>query len=355
MLGILVAATRMKNGAGWAALIIVTTTVPVYLANLARDLGADAYMVCWYIGLVLNTLCMPSLWFFVHSQMDKSFRLTTRSLLHVLPALISLLAQILYYARKSDAEIEADRVFMVAGGENLPAIVNDVIVFGQFFIYSVLSLFYISRRKKYLQDNFSDSDYLEVRWTVRFLITFFALFFIVFVAYVINPRTDTWLIPILNVIGMAYLVYVVVKHSTALYLSRLPDVSNAEEQEHENTPAPAMSDEQMKEICGRVTDYLQSSKAYTNPGLSINMLFIETGIHSRKISTAINGYLHLNFFDLINEMRIEEAKRLLLSLEDNYTVESVYPGCGFRSRSAFFAAFKKFASATPTQWIKDNT
>jgi AraC-like DNA-binding protein len=71
------------------------------------------------------------------------------------------------------------------------------------------------------------------------------------------------------------------------------------------------------------------------------MLSVETGISSRYISAAINGYLRKNFFDLVNEMRIEEAKKNLLSLDDNYTVESIAGKCGFRSRSAFFAAFKK--------------
>jgi AraC-like DNA-binding protein len=153
---------------------------------------------------------------------------------------------------------------------------------------------------------------------------------------------------------MVYLVFIVVRHSTADYLNRLPDAPPAA-QERESAATPAMDEEQMKEISDKVTDYLQTSKAYTNPELSVNMLSVETGIHSRNISIAINGYLNKNFFDLVSEMRIEEAKRLLKGLSPQYTADSVFPDCGFRSRSAFYASFKKYERVSPDRWRKDNT
>jgi AraC-like DNA-binding protein len=149
------------------------------------------------------------------------------------------------------------------------------------------------------------------------------------------------------------LVFIVVKHSTSAYLNRLPDVPAA--QERECAAAPAMDGAQIKEISDRVTEYLQTSKAYINPELSANELSIKTGIHSRNISIPINGYLHKNFFDLVNEMRIEEAKRLLLSLDKNLTVDSIYPDCGFRNDRSFFRTFKKFVGISPDIWRKNNT
>ena len=351
MLAVLATATRMKGGAGWAAVIIVTTTVPVYLANLTRDIAVDYYLVFVYPAYLLNALCMPSLWFFTRSQFDKTFRYNTRYLLHALPAIVSLLSHIIYYAPLSAEQIEAERVFMEAGGENLPAIINDVIVFAQFLAYYLAIFIYIRNRKKLLQDNFSDSDYFETRWIPHFHIVFFALIFVVFAAYVINPRNDTWLFPILNVIGMAYLVYIVIFHSIAAYIHRLPDAATIEHSE-KTAHQPTMTDEQMKEICLRVTDFLQSSGAYTNPGLTLSMLSAETGVTNKNISHSFNTYLKKNFFEIINEMRVEEAKKRLLANAGNYTVESVAEDCGFRSRSTFFLAFKKAEGKTPMQWLK---
>lgn len=354
MLIIMITATRMKGGAGWAAVILITTSIPAYLANLTRDFGSDSYLLCVYVGLTLNVLCFPATWFFTRKQLDKSFRLTYKSLLHAIPAVISLLTAILYYTPMSAIEVKADMAFMEAGGESLPAIINDVIVFGQFFAYFTAIFFYVRKRLRFLRNNYSDSDYLEVKWTKRFLITFFILFFGAFIGYVINPRTDIWLFPILNSIGVAYLVYIVLFHSTQTYLNRLPDIHvEAPERSNENSAAlHAMSGEQMREICDKIVEYLRSSGAYTNPEFSLSMLAVETGISPKNISRSINGYLSKNFFDLVNEMRVDEAKRRLAVLDGNHTVESIYAECGFRSRSTFFAAFKKAEGKTPSQWLK---
>jgi AraC-like DNA-binding protein len=350
LLVLLAAATRMKGGAGWAALIIVATTVPAYIGNVSREFLPDFFMECFYVVVSLNTLCMPALYLFTRTQLDKSFHLTARSLLHCIPALISLVAAIVYFAPLSPEQIEADRISMTEGGENFPAIINDIVVFGQFFIYFIFIFRYIRKRKKELQDNFSDSDYIETAWVQRFQILFFVLFFVVFIAYAIDPRTDIWLIPILNCIAMAYLVYIVIYHSTTVYINRLPQAEATEK-----TPAPAaMTTEQMKEICDKVTDYLQTSKRYKDPDLSLSMLAIEVDIHHKKISTAINGYLHKNFFELINTMRVNDAKDLLRTLNTtDYTVESIYTQCGFQSRSSFFTTFKKFEGISPMQWLKN--
>jgi AraC-like DNA-binding protein len=170
-----------------------------------------------------------------------------------------------------------------------------------------------------------------------------------------NPRTDVWLIPVLNSLAMAYLVYVVMYHSIAPYLSRLPDVPAevSKPAGGNGAAAPTMSESRMKDICDRITEYLQTSKAYANPEFLLSMLSLETGIHHKNISTAINGYLNKNFFDLINEMRVEEAKRLLLELDSGYTIESVHPECGFSSGRSFFRTFKKFEGITPTSWLKN--
>ena len=70
------------------------------------------------------------------------------------------------------------------------------------------------------------------------------------------------------------------------------------------------------------------------------------------ISRSINGYLHKNFFELINGMRVQEAKRLMCDLQSHYTVESISGECGFRSRSTFFLVFKKTEGIPPAQWLK---
>jgi AraC-like DNA-binding protein len=278
-------------------------------------------------------------------------------LLHLLPAAASLVVSVVYYVGMTEQQIVADMERMLHGVDNTPTIFNWILLTCQFLVYFFVMFRYVYQRRKFLRDNYADSDYVKTQWIPAFLWAFFLLFLAQPIAYAINPSVAIWLDPIVFAMGMAYLIYSVMYYSTTAYINRLPDVP-AELPKSANgngTTAPTMNESQMKDICDRVTEYLQTSKAYISPDFSINTLSIETGIHHRSISTAINGYMHRNFFDLVNEMRIEEAKRLLLNLNSDYTTDSVYPECGFRSRSAFFAAFRKFAGATPTQWVKKNS
>ena len=65
-----------------------------------------------------------------------------------------------------------------------------------------------------------------------------------------------------------------------------------------------------------------------------------------------NDYLKKSFFDLINEMRVEEAQKRLRSRSNNFTIDSIAVDCGFRSRSSFYTAFRKVEGMTPSQWLK---
>ena len=355
MLVVLGAATRMKGGAGWAAFILVAITLPGYISNLWRDLhlGADHFRLLNYLRTFFTTTMMPALWFFAQSQLDKTFRLTVRSLKHAVLPLASLLAAIIYYAPMTLEQVAVEMEAMAAGNENLAAIINNYTIIGMFFGYFIAIFFYIRKRKKHFLDHYSDCDYITVTWTQKYFIMFFSLFFVSVAAYIISPRSDAWLCPIINSAGTAYLVYIVVFHSTAPFINRLTDAPAHNGTHEKNASLPALSPAQMQEICEKAMHYLASSGAYTNPDFSLSMLSVGTGISFTNLSRSLNGCMNKTFFDFINQMRVEEAKRKLLSTkEKRMTIETIAGDCGFRSRSAFYNAFAKTEGKSPTQWLK---
>lgn len=348
---ILIAATRLKNGTGYMALASASTTIPVYLSNLIRTLDSEAFEMSIYFAITMNVMCFPFLWFFVRSQLDRSFRFTLLQLLHLLPALISFVAALLYYGPMSATEIAAEREIIETGHENLPAVINDILLFGQFFVYFPLMFRFVNGRKQYILENYTDSDYVLLLWLPRFLKLFFVLFFIVFVAYIIDPRTDAWLIPIFNTIGMAYLTYCAVIHSSAATIGRRIDIPPTEKK---SAAILEMDMEEMRAICKQASDYAISTQAYLRPDISLALFAKKANIPQRTLSRAINGCLQRNFFEFINEMRVEEVKRRLLELETSgYNIDSIFSECGFRSRSTFFLVFKKMEGKTPAAWLEE--
>ncbi len=350
---ILIVATKLRNGIAYLTLVVICTTVPVFFSNLMRELGSEAFVLSLYIAGTLNVLCFPFLWLFVHSQLDRPFRFRPVMILHFLPSLVSLAANLIFYLPKSPAEVEAEIAILNGGTENLPALVNDVILFGQYMIYFPYLLVYSYRRKKILMENYSDSDYLMLQWLPRFLWFFFVLFTGVFVAYIIAPRTDVWLIPILDTFGMSYLIY-----SSIRYVPSDPVVRPKEEipapDDANTTPAPALSYEQMQEICNLAMQHLKSTESFLDPDITLAALAKEISVPSRNLSRAINSYMNRNFFEFINAMRVEYAKEMLSGLSTSkYNIDSVYTKCGFRSRSSFYQVFKKITGKTPAAWLSE--
>lgn len=100
---------------------------------------------------------------------------------------------------------------------------------------------------------------------------------------------------------------------------------------------------------------LEVEKLYRSPNLSVRSLAAKLTISPRYLSQIINDRLNKNFFDLINSCRIKEAQRILQSPRArNLSILDLSLEIGFNSKSAFNRAFKRYAGATPSQFVKNN-
>lgn len=122
----------------------------------------------------------------------------------------------------------------------------------------------------------------------------------------------------------------------------------------DDTAQFTLSTRQMAEYCQRIVAYLETEKRYREPGYSLWELSRDTGISTKIISKSINGYMGRNFYDLINRMRIEEAKKMLREMavtNSRLMIEEVGVQCGFRSRSVFFTRFNGYEKMTPRKYM----
>ena len=113
----------------------------------------------------------------------------------------------------------------------------------------------------------------------------------------------------------------------------------------DDTAQFTLSTRQMAEYCQRIVAYLETEKRYREPGYSLWELSRDTGISTKIIS---------NFYDLINRMRIEEAKKMLREMavtNSRLMIEEVGVQCGFRSRSVFFTRFNGYEKMTPRKYM----
>jgi AraC-like DNA-binding protein len=97
-------------------------------------------------------------------------------------------------------------------------------------------------------------------------------------------------------------------------------------------------------------------KLFLDPDLNISSLAKSCNSKVYILSAFINKHYNKSFFDYINYYRIEEAKKLLASPnQQKYSIDFVAEKSGFRSRSAFYKAFRKESNLTPGEYIKTSS
>lgn len=343
---LLLIATRFRGESGYAAAIIVLPNIPVYIYNMSRMLGwHDITLFFFPISYSVNTLLMPLLWLFTRRNFDLDPRFKPVQLLHFLPAIVCVVIVLSIPMRKRMESI----LHEVTGDDTWIGDFNAAVITSQMIGYFVAIFIYLYRKKQYIKDNWSDAEYMQKEWIPKLMILFAALFVTVMTSYAIWPRTDAWLIQILNVMAMSFLVYNFIAHPTVPYIQGTSRMLVKDETVgFQSIP----DEEQMRDICSQVKEYLETTNAFLRKDLSLSILSRETGIYQKLLSRSINEYLKQNFFELINEMRVGEAKRRLLLPENaGHTVDSLYEECGFRTRSTFFLAFKKVEGLSPAQWL----
>lgn len=114
-----------------------------------------------------------------------------------------------------------------------------------------------------------------------------------------------------------------------------------------------MTKEFIRTNTSKLNDLMENEKVFLDPDINLSRLSKQMTITNHQLSQLINEYFSKNFFDFINEYRIQEAKRRLHLEEQNlYTIESLAFDVGFNTKATFYNAFKKYIGMTPTEYIK---
>jgi AraC-like DNA-binding protein len=125
------------------------------------------------------------------------------------------------------------------------------------------------------------------------------------------------------------------------------DISRVQ-QKYSGSRLNELEEEQYAE---KLISHMDLLKPYLNPDLTLPQLAVELGISSHLLSQVINEHFKLNFFDFVNQYRVEAFKELIGNPKyDNFSLLGIAFECGFNSKSAFNRVFKKSTGLTPSQY-----
>jgi len=245
-------------------------------------------------------------------------------------------------------------LILIVTNEVVTEIINQVLTFitiaaltgvfllqNGYYIYQSLKLY-----KKYtnrIGEVFSFTEKVNLSW-LRLLIYGYVVFIIGLV--LANILDDLWSEVVFYTILFTYIIY-----SGYHAFKQEPVFDEIKEEETET--ALDLDSSFFIELKKSLLILMLDDKVYLEPSLTIHFLAGQLETNNKYLSQLINNEFNKSFVVFINEYRIEEAKRLLLDVNSKHlSIEGIGYEAGFKSKSAFNSAFKKFTGDTPSSFLK---
>jgi AraC-like DNA-binding protein len=134
---------------------------------------------------------------------------------------------------------------------------------------------------------------------------------------------------------------------------RKPELFKMKEEEEEKQKT-SLQKENFESLKNALWLTMKNQKPFLNSKLSLQDLADRMNVNLHTLSAVINEGYSKNFFDFINDYRIEEFKRLASTEQyKNYTFLAIAMEVGFSSKTTFNRAFKKYTGKTPREYFSN--
>jgi len=115
----------------------------------------------------------------------------------------------------------------------------------------------------------------------------------------------------------------------------------------------SFSSEDIKKLKSELFELVLKEKIYLNEDLTLSDLAEKLNITDKKLSELLNEHLGTNFYNFINDYRIEEVKAKMGNEKyDKFTLLSIAFDSGFQSKTSFYRVFKKKTGVSPSKYKK---
>ncbi len=103
-------------------------------------------------------------------------------------------------------------------------------------------------------------------------------------------------------------------------------------------------------IASRFDEYLRNEKAYLDAELTIDAVAKTLHVKRHHLTQAISEASGTNFLTCVNQYRVNEAKRLLETTNNEMTVLRIAYDTGFNSKATFNRIFRKMTGLSPSDY-----
>jgi AraC-like DNA-binding protein len=301
----------------------------------------------------------PFLYLYVLYSIKNKTHLRAIDYLHFAPALLSYLYMMpFYFFYSAEEKTQVDQ-----------GLVDDFSVFTYIMLigciisgigYSVLSYRKLIQREKVVEENFSNSDRINLRWLRYAILGIVSVFIMAAIVSILREILDFHFPFNADILFYSIIVgFVVFVGYSGIRQQDLFSNTTIKEEElvkTENEYKKSSLDEVVAtEKHDELLELMNSDKPFLNPKLTLFDLAQSLNISTNHLSQIINHNLNQHFFDFVNGYRIRTAMDILKNPEKrDLTILEILYEVGFNSKSSFNTEFKKYTNQTPTQFRVNN-
>lgn len=333
----------------------------------------------WYFAPIYYSFAFgPLLYFYVRSLTNHDFRLRPRHLLHFLPVLL----QAALYLGLRLQSYEARSWFWQHVHRPYTYRVEFIGTWLSLLVYLGLSLQLLRRFGRYLDDNFSETSQLRLRW-LRVLLPVLAVvsaqwlaelvlreFFDLYYRYDYSTELLGAVVLLIGAVGLRQADMRTVHFAPDEPAAELPAPAAATgsvsvppagmHRAEDPAAAPAALPEAAAprpqpavdaRVQERIRRALEDERLYLNPTLTLAELAAHTGLPARLISFTVNQGFGKSFNDLVNGYRVAEVQRRLATDDARrLTLLGIALESGFNSKTTFNRIFKQVTGVAPSEY-----
>ena len=277
--------------------------------------GHDVPVMIMNFGFGTNLAIFPLLFFYLNSFFNNQYRYSwAKHSIHFVPALVVI----------AFSGVIPARFWMQYGYE---ISLWSGVVYLPFCIYTIYN-------------NFKRTSDAQRMWVIS----------------LVSGITIVWTVYLANfVFGLVSYIAAPVSFSVSIYILsyfglRKMDIFMLKERYQHS----AYSDEQIDKCFAAFLSVLDNNPVYRDPAITLPSAAQLFKVTPNLLSETINRKTKQTFPDYINSLRIRDAQQMLKDHAfDNMKIAAIAHETGFKSMSAFSAAFKKHAQTTPSAYRKE--
>lgn len=227
----------------------------------------------------------------------------------------------------------------------------------QALFYTGFSYVSIRKHQKRIQQFSANTEGINLNW-LEYIILILLTINIVYVIYNVffNPLSLNFFINTAFLLVIYIVGYYSLKQKEIYPLEekqREELIAISEETEAQESKKKLISDTDLSIFKVKLEELMVTQKPYLDNELNLIKLSELLSVSTHQLSYVINNGFSKNFFQYVNEYRIDYAKTLLIDERNNhFSILGIAYESGFSSKTSFNITFKKLTNLTPSEYKK---